>query len=73
MGMSTVPEAIVARQMGLEVLGLALVSNAAAGVTDQPIDHAEVLAAGNAAAGRMNGLLNLIVKNMMTRSAISEL
>ncbi len=72
-GMSTVPEAIVARQMGLEVLGLALVSNAAAGVTDQPIDHAEVLAAGNAAAGRMNGLLNLIVKNMMTRSAISEL
>ena len=60
-GMSVVPEAIVARQLGLEVLGLALVSNAAAGVTERPIDHADVLAAGQAAGEKMTALLNAIV------------
>jgi purine-nucleoside phosphorylase len=63
-GMSVVPEAIVARQMGVEVLGLALVSNAAAGVSAQPIDHAEVLAAGRAAAGRIDALLRAIVESL---------
>ena len=49
-GMSTVPEAIVARHAGMEVLALALVSNAAAGVSGTPITHEEVLEAGRRAA-----------------------
>ena len=51
-GMSTVPEAIVARHAGMEVLAFALVANAAAGLGDAPISHAEVLEAGRQAGGR---------------------
>ncbi|MGI8328670.1 purine-nucleoside phosphorylase [Actinomadura scrupuli] len=56
-GMSTVLEAIAARQGGAEVLGISLVTNVAAGLSDQHLDHEEVLAAGRAAATRMGGLL----------------
>ena len=56
-GMSTTLEAIAAREGGAEVLGISLVTNLAAGMTGEPLDHAEVLAAGNAAAGRMGSLL----------------
>ncbi len=56
-GMSTALEAIAARAAGLEVLGISLVANLAAGITGNPLDHAEVLAAGNAAAARMGALL----------------
>jgi purine-nucleoside phosphorylase len=45
-GMSTVPEAIVARQMGINVLGISCITNMAAGVVEQNIDHAEVLEIG---------------------------
>jgi purine-nucleoside phosphorylase len=60
-GMSTTLEAIAAREAGLEVLGISLVTNLAAGITGEPLDHAEVLEAGNAAAARMGRLLGAIV------------
>jgi purine-nucleoside phosphorylase len=60
-GMSTTLEAIAAREAGLEVLGISLVTNAAAGMTGEPLDHEEVLEAGRAAAGRMGALLGEIV------------
>ncbi len=63
-GMSTTLEAIAAREAGMEVLGISLVTNLAAGISDAPLDHAEVLAAGRAAAARMGGLLSEIVGRM---------
>jgi purine-nucleoside phosphorylase len=60
-GMSTGLEAIAARQAGLEVLGISLVTNAAAGTSAAPLDHAEVVAAGKAAAQRCGGLLAEVV------------
>lgn len=60
-GMSTTLEAIAAREAGMEVLGISLVTNLAAGISDQPLDHAEVLEAGRAAASRMGDLLSRIV------------
>jgi purine-nucleoside phosphorylase len=56
-GMSTALEAIAARAAGVEVMGLSLVTNAAAGITGEKLDHEEVLAAGKAAAGRLGELL----------------
>ena len=56
-GMSTVHETIAARAAGLEVLGLSLVTNMAAGMTGEPISHDEVLAAGRQSATRMGSLL----------------
>jgi len=60
-GMSTTLEAIAAREAGLEVLGISLVTNLAAGISGEPLDHAEVLEAGRAAASRMGDLLGRIV------------
>jgi purine-nucleoside phosphorylase len=56
-GMSTALEAIAARAAGLEILGLSMVTNPAAGVTGEVLDHQEVLAAGKAAAGRLGTFL----------------
>jgi len=60
-GMSTTLEAIAARHVGLEVLGISLVTNLAAGISDQPLSHQEVLDAGQAAAGRCGRLLADVV------------
>lgn len=56
-GMSTVHETIAARAAGVEVLGLSLVSNLAAGMTGQPLSHEEVIETGRRAATRMGSLL----------------
>ena len=56
-GMSTALEAIAAQAAGLEVFGLSMVTNAAAGVTGEVLDHQEVLAAGKEAAGRLGAFL----------------
>jgi purine-nucleoside phosphorylase len=56
-GMSTVLEAIAARHLEAEVLGLSLVSNFAAGVSTDPLNHLEVLEAGQAAAASLGALL----------------
>jgi purine-nucleoside phosphorylase len=60
-GMSTVPEAIVARQAGLDVLAIALVTNAAAGVTGKPVRHEEVVEAGSRASDRLGALIEAII------------
>ena len=60
-GMSTVLEAIAARAAGIEVFGLSLVTNLAAGMTGDPLNHEEVLEAGRAAAERMGTLLRELV------------
>lgn len=60
-GMSTALEAIAARAAGIEVLGVGMVTNLAAGMTGAPLDHAEVLAVGRASALRMGGLLAQVV------------
>ncbi len=60
-GMSTTLEAIAARQAGLEVLGISLVTNAAAGISPNPLSHEEVIEAGRAAADRCGRLLAAVV------------
>jgi purine-nucleoside phosphorylase len=64
-GMSTVPEAIVARHAGIEVLAFALVSNAAAGVVGTPITHEEVLEAGRKAAPTLARLIERVVGRLV--------
>lgn len=60
-GMSTTLEAIAAREVGMEVLGMSLMTNLAAGISPTPLSHAEVLEAGREAAPRIARLLADIV------------
>jgi purine-nucleoside phosphorylase len=60
-GMSTALEAIAVREAGAEVLGISLVTNLAAGMTGEPLNHEEVLEAGKAAATRMGSLLGQVL------------
>jgi purine-nucleoside phosphorylase len=66
-GMSTVPEAIVARHMDLEVLGLSCITNLAAGVTDEPISHEDVMATGNRVSATFTQLLKRVVVRLHAR------
>jgi purine-nucleoside phosphorylase len=65
-GMSTTLEAIAARHVGLEVLGISLVTNLAAGISDEPLSHQEVIDAGQAAAGRCGRLLAAVVQRVVS-------
>jgi purine-nucleoside phosphorylase len=60
-GMSTVHEVIVARHMGIEVLGISLVTNAAAGMLNEPIHHEEVMEMGWRVERQLTGLLTALV------------
>jgi purine-nucleoside phosphorylase len=71
-GMSTVPEAIVARHAGMEVLGIALVSNAAAGVLGTPITHDEVLEAGRRVGPMLAALIEGIIARLGNAGASSR-
>jgi purine-nucleoside phosphorylase len=63
-GMSTVPEAIVARHMGMEVLGISCITNPAAGVLPQPLAHDEVMEVARRVAGEFSNLLEGIVERI---------
>jgi purine-nucleoside phosphorylase len=61
-GMSTALEAIAARQAGMEILGFSLITNLAAGISPEPLSHAEVLEAGAAAEPVISALLAKVVQ-----------
>jgi purine-nucleoside phosphorylase len=63
-GMSTTLEAIAAREAGAEVLGISLVTNLAAGMTGEPLNHEEVLEAGRDSAARMGSLLAQVLNRL---------
>jgi purine-nucleoside phosphorylase len=67
-GMSTALEAIAARHLGADVLGISLVTNQAAGLSPSGLDHAEVIAAGRAAAAGVGALLARLLPELTARS-----
>ena len=74
-GMSTVPEVIVARQMEIRVLGISCVTNMAAGILDQPLSHAEVMETGERVKGQFMALLRAVIPHVaedVTKAAFDK-
>ncbi|MBQ2700473.1 MAG: purine-nucleoside phosphorylase [Clostridia bacterium] len=63
-GMSTVPETIVARHSGMRVLGVSCITNMAAGILDQPLNHEEVMETGNKVKHTFRALLDRVIEKM---------
>jgi purine-nucleoside phosphorylase len=63
-GMSTVPEVIAARHMGMKVLVFSFAANPAAGLVDRPLTHTEVLEEGEKAAEKLSKLMGLLVSRL---------
>jgi purine-nucleoside phosphorylase len=71
-GMSTVQETIVARHMGMEVLGISCVTNLAAGISAEPLSHEEVMETGRAVEAQLAGLLTRLVPMMVVQQSADE-
>ncbi|HBB95068.1 MAG TPA: purine-nucleoside phosphorylase [Blastocatellia bacterium] len=63
-GMSTVPEAIVARHMDMRVIGISCITNLAAGVSNRPVDHSQVIATGESVREQFTELLRRVIAKL---------
>lgn len=71
-GMSTVPEAIVARHMGMNVLGLSCITNMAAGISESPINHEEVIETGERVRATFTQLLRRLIATMPNKDGETD-